>query len=252
MPRKNKGKAPSAKTSVSAMKKDNQLFFMAVAAIFLLSLMTAAFMTLLSDIGKSNLSVSMHPSKQKVNVDSGGCLIDSGYSWCGFKNRCVLKDKESCDKDGGDRELLEKYLSSTTDYFPPTAGEKNSIFTVSEVNLLSDNIAFIGYDDGRNFYNAKIVFSVLPNKMISIEDFAVKNKNGEPYELSGCKQDADCVPLPSECHPHSCVNKNLASDFSKPEACDDLFDSSAAYKSEDCACDFSTSQCFNKNSIKLE
>lgn len=251
MIKKNKEKKQSKTAYIAKIRRENRLFFMVVAVIFLLSLMTVAFTTLLSDMSDVESLVS-RGHRKSIKVDRGGCLIDSGYSWCAFRNRCVLSDKESCDKESGDREILERYLVNNLEDLAPIAEYKETKGRISEVNLLSENLAFVGYSDGTDFYNAEVSFTILPDKTVDIESFFIKNKNGNPYELSGCKKDNDCIPSPFECHPHSCVNKDLVSDFTKPEACDQLFDSSAAYKNEDCACDFSTGQCFNKNSIRLE
>ncbi|OIO40758.1 hypothetical protein CO154_02305 [Candidatus Pacearchaeota archaeon CG_4_9_14_3_um_filter_31_7] len=64
-------------------------------------------------------------------------------------------------------------------------------------------------------------------------------------EEQKCEADADCIPLPSECHPLSCINKKFESNYKKPEACTMMFSENAAYKPEDCACE--EGACVNKN-----
>ncbi len=251
MIKKNKEKKQSKTAYIAKIRRENRLFFMVVAVIFLLSLMTVAFVTLLSDMSNVESLVS-RGHRKSIKVDRGGCLFESGYSWCSFRNRCVLSEKEVCDKESGDRELLERYLVKNLNDLVPIAGYGKAKGQISEVNLLSENLAFVGYSDGADFYNAEVLFTILPDKTVNIESFSIKNKNGNSYELSGCKRDDDCIPPPFECHPHSCINKNLVGDTSKELTCNDILDRLAAYKEEDCACDFSTGQCFNKNLVKLE
>lgn len=66
-------------------------------------------------------------------------------------------------------------------------------------------------------------------------------------QLSQCQTDADCIPLPSQCHPTRCVNKAYEDSFEKPEFCTEIFLEDAAYTSDDCACE--NSVCINKNEI---
>lgn len=52
-----------------------------------------------------------------------------------------------------------------------------------------------------------------------------------------CDVDSACVPLPSQAHTHTCVNKaSPAAAFARPEIITTLFDSAAAYRPDDCAC----------------
>jgi hypothetical protein len=60
-----------------------------------------------------------------------------------------------------------------------------------------------------------------------------------------CIASEDCIPLPSECHPHSCMNKEFAEDYVIPEFCTEMFDYGAAYEPEDCGC--IESKCVNLN-----
>lgn len=64
-------------------------------------------------------------------------------------------------------------------------------------------------------------------------------------ELSACTIDTDCIPLPSECHPHTCINKIYEKQFVKPEVCTMMFDTTAAYSPNNCACVLNA--CVNKN-----
>jgi hypothetical protein len=63
--------------------------------------------------------------------------------------------------------------------------------------------------------------------------------------LHQCASDADCVPDPAMCHPSRCINKIAAREEPKLLACTMIFDHSAAYSPEDCACRFGV--CINKN-----
>lgn len=70
----------------------------------------------------------------------------------------------------------------------------------------------------------------------------------EEVDLSSfqsCQVDNDCIPLPSECHPTSCINKEFESNFERPEMCTLIFMYEAAYSPEDCACQENV--CVNKN-----
>jgi hypothetical protein len=67
----------------------------------------------------------------------------------------------------------------------------------------------------------------------------------EPCEQDSCVIDTDCVPLPSECHPRTCINVAFADDYEKPEICTAMFDEQAAYNEEDCICQ--DNMCVNKN-----
>lgn len=59
-----------------------------------------------------------------------------------------------------------------------------------------------------------------------------------------CDKDADCVPFP-ECHPKTCIHKDLTELYIPPEACTMQFEEEAAYSPSDCAC--VESVCINKN-----
>lgn len=68
--------------------------------------------------------------------------------------------------------------------------------------------------------------------------------------VSKCQSDLDCVPLPSECHPQKCINREFQNQFVKPDVCTQLFDEGAAYEVEDCLCDRRNGICFNQNNQK--
>ncbi|HHQ45358.1 MAG TPA: hypothetical protein ENN13_04395 [Candidatus Altiarchaeales archaeon] len=59
-----------------------------------------------------------------------------------------------------------------------------------------------------------------------------------------CETDADCIPLPSDCHPHVCINLIYRENYESPEVCTMMYDNQAAYTPEDCAC--VDGQCANK------
>lgn len=60
-----------------------------------------------------------------------------------------------------------------------------------------------------------------------------------------CNTDADCVPDPTQCHPHTCMTTTEATGKVKPEMCTMMFDTQAAYSSADCTCNLGI--CKNKN-----
>jgi len=71
-------------------------------------------------------------------------------------------------------------------------------------------------------------------------------EEGCPSEQEfACETDDDCIPLPSDCHPMLCINKEYESDYEKPEICTELFALEAAYNPEDCGC--VENRCVNKN-----
>ena len=66
-------------------------------------------------------------------------------------------------------------------------------------------------------------------------------------QLSSCSLDTDCVPLPSQCHPTRCINKDFITAYETPQVCTEIFLVEAAYIPEDCIC--MNSICTNKNKI---
>jgi len=64
---------------------------------------------------------------------------------------------------------------------------------------------------------------------------------------TGCQLDNDCIPLPYQCHPSSCINKEYESLFKINEqiACTMVSYDWAAYNVEDCVC--KEGFCQNKN-----
>ena len=69
-------------------------------------------------------------------------------------------------------------------------------------------------------------------------------------QLSQCSSDSDCIPIPSQCHPTRCINKDFDSAFERPDACTEIFMAEAAYTSQDCACE--NALCINKNAQPTE
>lgn len=84
-----------------------------------------------------------------------------------------------------------------------------------------------------------------PEKCIA-EDGGIFTKQIDSLEqFQGCQIDDDCIPLPSDCHPTSCINKEYESEFIKPEVCTLIYMYEAAYSPEDCTCE--NKVCVNKN-----
>lgn len=69
-------------------------------------------------------------------------------------------------------------------------------------------------------------------------------------QLSSCSSDADCIPIPSQCHPERCINSDYADSFEIPDACTEIFLAEAAYSAKDCGCE--NSVCVNKNKDVVE
>ncbi len=70
-------------------------------------------------------------------------------------------------------------------------------------------------------------------------------RDSVPEEQFECNSDNDCIPLPSDCHPILCINKEYESDYEKPKVCTEIFALEAAYNQEDCIC--VENKCVNKN-----
>lgn len=235
------------------IRNNNQAVFMAAASIFLLTLIMLSMLVLLSSVNWESATQNLSNQSEKLiggDRDNGGCLVGAGYSWCEIKKKCLRSWEESCADEAPSlltgEEAVKKYIEDNISSLAPQKTE-SGFFTVSEINFISDQTAFIGYDDGQNFYNAEVVFRISTAGEVLIEKFIVKNENGNESELQSCKSDDDCVPLPSECHPRSCINKKKAGDFKKPEICTMMFDVQAAYNAEDCACDTENKECYDKN-----
>jgi hypothetical protein len=233
------------------IRKSNQAFFFGVAAVFLLILIVMSFLVLLSTINFS-YEGNNHNSRAGGKLiggdrDAGGCLAGAGYSWCEAKKKCLRVWEESCvAEDLSPEGRVRTYINDNISFLVPE-NNTGGAFHVSEINFISDQSVFIGYDDGRDFYNAEASFRFSSAGEVLIEKFSVKNKNGEEYALQSCVADADCVPLPSECHPHACINKKEAGKVTKPEVCTMMFDVQAAYSGDDCVCDQIKNECINKN-----
>jgi hypothetical protein len=239
------------------VRRSNQAIFLAVASIFLVVLIILSFLVLFSSLDRNLYEQPPLDGGEKLiggDRDQGGCLVGAGYSWCEIKKKCLRVWEEPCSEEQGPaltgEAAVKKYIEDNISFLAPQQTD-SGVFNVSEVNFISDQTAFIGYDDGENFYNAEAVFRISSADEVLIEKFIVKNENGNESDLQICKSDDDCVPLPSECHPHSCINKDKAGDYKKPEICTMMFDAQAAYEAKDCACDVENSECYNKNIRKV-
>ena len=234
------------------VRKSNQSFFLFVAVFFLLTLIVLSFLVLLSTMKLSYESGVAGQQKNQGKLiggdrDTGGCLVGAGYSWCEAKKKCLRVWEEPCvDRDLTPEEKVKKYIEDNISFLA-LGNNENRPLNVSEINFISDHSVFVGYDDGQNFYNAEAEFRFSSAGEILIDKFVIKNKNGQEYAPQSCEVDSDCVPLPSQCHPHICINKKDAAKFVKPEACTMMFDVQAAYSAQDCVCDESAKECLDKN-----
>lgn len=92
----------------------------------------------------------------------------------------------------------------------------------------------------------KILFTIAIIAIFLVSGCQGNKDNGPvPEEQFQCVSDNDCIPLPSDCHPILCINKEYESDYERPEICTTIFALEAAYKPEDCIC--IKSKCVNKN-----
>jgi len=66
-----------------------------------------------------------------------------------------------------------------------------------------------------------------------------------PGFMGTCSKTSECIPLPSECHPLSCVNRLFEQNFTKPTRCTSEFNCAAAYQEKDCKCEKGT--CLDRN-----
>lgn len=67
-----------------------------------------------------------------------------------------------------------------------------------------------------------------------------------PAEQKVCAANADCIPLPA-CHPLECINKQFASQYTKPATCSAGLVGRAAEQPTDCECN--AGSCKNINNI---
>ncbi len=67
-----------------------------------------------------------------------------------------------------------------------------------------------------------------------------------PEEQKKCVVNADCMPKP-ECHPLECINKQFASQYTKPATCSAGLFARAAESISDCSCN--NGLCKNDNNI---
>jgi len=236
--------------------KSNQIFFISFVFTFVVLLIMLIAVAKAFSLGieyASNLflsgavsrTVPIHEQLIGGQKDAGGCLVGAGYSWCEAKQKCLRTWEEPCSASSTPEEQVKTYLQDNISSLSPEKEVSGGKFQITETNFLSDKTAFIGYEDGSNLYNAEVDFTI-ENGQVAITNFLVKNKNGQEYDLSGCNKNSECVPLPSDCHPHVCINKKYAADFIKPEICTMIFDTTAAYSAKECGCGYDN-QCFDRN-----
>jgi|GEM_PF-3934956 len=240
--------------------KDNQILFSSFIFTLILVLLALFFMLKSFSLGMDYVNSIYLNNQDNVihnealiggQKDAGGCLVGAGYSWCEAKQKCLRVWEEPCvaSTDAEKISVLKKYLEENISNLSPVKEVVGGKFYITEVNSLSATSAFIGYEDGHISYNAEISYSIGDDGIVKVDKFLVKNKNGQKYDLTACNKSSDCVPLPSECHPHACINKSFIKDFVKPEVCTMMFDTSAAYEAKDCGCGLDNI-CFDRNLSK--
>lgn len=84
-----------------------------------------------------------------------------------------------------------------------------------------------------------------PEQCVTEQGVVFVNEAYDLESMQDCVVDSECIPLPSQCHPTSCINKEFESNFERPEMCTLIFMYEAAYSPEDCACQENV--CVNKN-----
>jgi len=172
------------------------------------------------------------------NNDEGGLmkiiiifLITALVLIAGCANQNIINNFEDCVLAGN--QILETY--------PAQCVTKNgNVFVQEIINSYQDCV-----DKGYNIEGTNPQYCVTSRGILFIDP--VKNlQEGEFNE--GCVVDSDCVPLPSECHPKSCIHKKYIIDFIRPtdfpKICTLYIDPEAAYNEEDCLCQ---TYCVNKN-----
>lgn len=90
-----------------------------------------------------------------------------------------------------------------------------------------------------------IILLIMSLGLVACEEGLPENVVLDESQLQACQKNNECVPLPSDCHPNACINKQYESYFPRPEACTLVFDLHAAYTLEDCLCQ--ENLCVNKN-----
>jgi len=121
-------------------------------------------------------------------------LIIAFLVWLGFYlagSRSVpennLNNDEISEQKTSQLDLFESYIKSNISELSPEPAVLGGTFYVTEVRLLSDNLALVNYEDGHIAIQAVALFSVLNDEVI-IESFEIV-----PDELTGgpINQDGD-------------------------------------------------------------
>jgi len=90
-----------------------------------------------------------------------------------------------------------------------------------------------------------LVLESYPEQCITEQGVIFINEAYDLDSMQGCMVDLECVPLPSQCHPNSCINQEYQDSFIRPNICTEIFSYNAAYSQEDCLCE--NNVCTNKN-----
>ncbi|MBN2423142.1 hypothetical protein JXB41_08015 [Candidatus Woesearchaeota archaeon] len=158
--------------------------------------------------------------------DEYGCLGPAGYSWNEDVGACI----RGWELDDNQREAVKTAVSFLS-----------YRVTVLEVEVLKCPGCFIVHlqrNDNQNQFT------------INLADWKISDGTDQEdkIELYACIDDSACIPLPSECHPMTCINKEFESNYKKPEICTMEYRYDAAYNPEDCIC--YEGRCSNVNQMK--
>lgn len=204
------------------------------------------------------------PDEQVIGgqQDEYGCLTAAGYSWCEASQKCLRTWEEACGDQSAEittqlqavfaqkyNKQPEEVIITISDYTDRYARGSVKFDVAGPGGLFlatKEGDTWQPVFDGNGSYSCESVAG-FPAEMIS-DCAPTETQTSIPAEnLTACQTNDECIPLPSECHPLKCINKEFEDQFAKPEVCTELFSLNAAYTSEDCQC--LNNVCTNKNNL---
>ena len=173
------------------------------------------------DQTKTGKAKEMETTDQPIGeeTDEHGCLGAAGYTWNEDVGACV-REWELDEDEKHAAQIVVAPLS-----YPVTI--------VEVISQGCENCFLVKMQRNDN------------QKQFSVNMNNWKVTNTIQEQEFECNSDEDCIPLPSDCHPMICINKEYESDYERPEMCTEIFALEAAYTPEDCLC--VENKCVNKN-----